>query len=222
LLQVRDKTGLTGLMSRYVVAYPSGEVAPIPDTTAPTMSITHPLPGENVAGVVSLDAIAADNVGGSGVREVEYYLDAVNTSTSLGKATSATYLVNWDSSKTASGPHTIYAIARDNAGNQSLADSVKITLNLVKPIVALVPSGSIVIAKKSTLNMTASITNLPSYAINRVEFLVDSKVACSDNTPPFVCDWRSPAGKRSYQAQARAYDTQGNVGVSGLLTIYAQ
>jgi hypothetical protein len=43
--------------------------------------------------------------------------------------------------------------------------------------------------------MTASITNLPSYAINRVEFLVDSKVACSDNTPPFVCDWRSPAAK---------------------------
>lgn len=222
LLQVRDKTGLTGLMSRYVVAYPSGEVALIPDTTAPTMSITHPLPGENVAGVVSLDAIAADNAGGSGVREVEYYLDAVNTSTSLGKATSATYLVNWDSSKTASGPHTIYAIARDNAGNQSLADSVKITLNLVKPIIALVPSGSIAIAKKSTLNMTASITNLPSYAINRVEFLVDSKVACSDNTPTFVCDWRSPAAKRSYQAQARAYDTQGNVGVSGLLTIYAQ
>ena len=107
-------------------------------------------------------------------------------------------------------------------GNQSLADSVKITLNLVIPIVALAPSGSIVIDKKSTLNMTASITNLPTYAINRVEFLVDSKVACTDTVPPYACAWKSPAAKKSYLAQARAYDSQGNVGLSGLFRIYAQ
>ena len=222
LLQVRDKTGLTGLMSRYVVAYPSGPVPPVEDTTTPTVSITHPLPGENVSGVVSLDAIASDNAGGSGVREVEYYLDAVKTEASLGKATTPTYLVNWDSSKTASGPHTIHAIARDNAGNQSPVASVAITLNLVKPIVALAPSGSIVIAKKSTLNMSATISNLPTYAIERVEFLVDAKMVCSDRTAPYACAWKSPAAKKSYLAQARAYDNQGNVGLSGLLTIYAQ
>ena len=223
LLQVRDKTGLTGLMSRYVVAYPAGPVPPPKDTTAPTVGITHPLLDENVTGFVSLDSTATDNPGGSGVREVEYYLDAITPDSSLGKAlTDSGYLVVWDSSKTASGPHTLYAIARDNAGNQSLADSLKFTLNLVIPIVALVPSGSIVIDKKGTLNMTASITNLPTYAINRVEFLVDSKVACSDTSPPYACAWKSPAAKKSYLAQARAYDSRGNVGVSGLLRIYAQ
>jgi len=223
LLQVRDKTGLTGLVSRYVVAYPVGPLPQPEDTTAPSVSITHPLPDENVTGFVSLDSTATDNPDGSGVREVEYYLDAVTPGSSLGKAlTDSGYLVVWDSSKTASGPHTIYAIARDNAGNQSIADSVKITLDLVMPVVAMVPSGSIVIEKKSTLNMAASITNVPTFAINRVEFLVDSKLACSDSTAPYVCSWKSPAAKKSYLAQARAYDSQGNVGVSGLLRIYAQ
>lgn len=222
LLQVRDKSGLTGLMSRYVVAYPSAQVPPPGDTTSPTMSITHPLSGENVTGIVSLDAIATDNAGGSGVREVEYYLDAVRTETSLGKATSLTYLVNWDSTKTAPGAHTIYAIARDNAGNESLTASVAIMVNVVKPVVALAPSGSIVIEKKSTLNMSATISNLPTYAISRVEFLVDSKIVCTDTAFPYTCVWKSPAAKKTYLAQAKAYDIQGNVGLSGLLTIWAQ
>ena len=227
LLQVQDNAGFMGLTSRYVVAYPAGGSPPPGDTTPPTVSITSPTPGANVTGTVNLQANASDNAGGSGVKEVEYYLDG--NAISLGTATVSPYTVSWNTTAVAPGSHTVWAYARDNVGNTSSAAKATVTVvALVTPTVSLsstpLPTSGVVnLAKKGTLSMTATIANAPTYAVSRVDFLVGTSVICSDTTPlTFTCAWKAPAAAKTYQAQARPYDSKGNVGTSNVLTIKVQ
>jgi hypothetical protein len=48
-------------------------------------------------------------------------------------------------------------------------------------------------------------------------------VVCSDTTSPYSCVWIVPAkAGATYQIHANAYDTAGQVGVSGNVTITAR
>jgi len=217
LLQVQDNAGFMGLTSRYVVAYPAGGGSPPPDTTKPTVSITSPAAG-SVTGTVSLQASASDNVG---VKEVEYYLDSIGAASSLGTSKVApSYTVAWIVGSAAPGGHTIIAVARDNANNESLPATVAVTVNVVLPTVSLA-AASLTINRKGTLTLTAT-TNSPTYGIARVDFLVGTSVVCSDTSSPYSCTWKAPAAVKSYQAQAKAYDNNGNVGTSSILTVKVQ
>jgi hypothetical protein len=218
LLQVRDNTGYMGLTSKYVVATPAGGSPPPPDVTAPTVNITSPAAG-NVTGLINLQASASDNAGGSGVKEVEYYLDSTAPGASLGKSSLPPYTVSWNASLATPGPHTIYAIARDNAKNPSAPASVNVTVvGVVLPTVSLAPAGTVTVNKKGTLAMTAT-TNAPTYGVSRVDFLVGATVVCSDTSAPYGCNWKAPAATKTYQAQAKVYDGNGNVGNSNGLAI---
>jgi len=79
------------------------------------------------------------------------------------------------------------------------------------------------VQRKSTVSMTASVTP-GSYAVSRVDFLANSSVACSDATSPYVCNWQVPArgSVKSYQLQAKVYDTKGNVALSAIVTVTAR
>jgi hypothetical protein len=89
-----------------------------PDTTKPTIAITSPTAGSSVSsGAVVIQGTAADNTGGSGIRDVYTRLDTgsylIATPTSPG---------NWSSwsrsyNITTAGTHNIIARATDNAGN---------------------------------------------------------------------------------------------------------
>jgi subtilisin family serine protease len=209
LLQVQDTANQMALISKYVVALPAGGAPPPPDITPPTVSITTPPASASLTGTVALTANAADNAGGSGVKEVEYYLDSTSQSASLGKATTAPYTVSWNSSALSATTHTIYAIARDNAGNPSIAVSVNITK--VAPTLGLASSATTV-SKKGSATLTATPGNTPTYpsGIARVDFLIGTTVVCSDTTPsPYSCSWKAPAAPKTYQAQAKAYDSRG-------------
>ena len=222
LLQVQDNAGFVGVISKYVVVTPTGGATPPPtdttDTTPPTVSITSPAPNATLTGTVNLQASASDNSGGSGVKEVEYYLDST-AGPSLGSATVSPYTVAWSTSPVSPGNHTIYAVARDNQGNVSVAASVAVKVNIVTPTVSLSPSSTVTVAKKGTLNMAATLTNTPTYTVSRVDFLVNGSVVCSDAAASYTCSWKAPAAPKTYQAQAKAYDSQGNVGSSNVLTI---
>jgi subtilisin family serine protease len=220
LLQVQDNAGLMGLVSKYVVAEPIGGGSPPPsDSTPPTVSMASPSPGASLAGTVNLQSSASDNSGGSGVKEVQYYLDSTAAGASLGKAIAAPYTVSWNASLVALGSHTIYAIARDNSGNASSPASVAVTVTaVVLPTVSLSPAGSVTVSKRSTLTMTAT-TNTPTYSIARIDFLVGTTVVCSASSAANPCLWKAPAASKTYKAQAKVYDSKGNVGSSNVLSI---
>ncbi len=89
-----------------------GETDSTPDTTAPSVSITAPASGSTVGGTsVTLSASSSDDVAVAGV---QFYIGGVAIGS---EDTVAPYSVSWDSTTASSGPHTIYAIARDTSNN---------------------------------------------------------------------------------------------------------
>jgi hypothetical protein len=92
------------------------------DTTPPTVSITSPANGATVGGTITITASASDNVG---VASVQFLLDGA----ALGsKDTSAPYSVQWATSQSSSGIHTLAAQAWDAAGNTATSGTVTVTV----------------------------------------------------------------------------------------------
>jgi hypothetical protein len=94
------------------------------DAAAPQVTLTSPVNGATVSGVVRLEATASDTV--SGVARVDFYVD----NKLLGTATSAPYRVNWNTNnkQVPRGSHTIYAVAVDRAGNSRATTPITVTV----------------------------------------------------------------------------------------------
>lgn len=102
------------------------DAAPVPDTQAPTVSITAPANGATVSGTVNVTATASDNVG---VTSVEFYLDGVlQTSDS-----SAPYSWSWDTTSASNAVHSLTSKAFDAAGNAGTSSAVGVTVNNTTP-----------------------------------------------------------------------------------------
>jgi Bacterial Ig domain len=94
-----------------------------PDSTAPSVSIAAPAGGTALTGVVALAAAASDDVGVVGV---QFRVDGVNVGA---EDTSAPYQIQWNSAAMPNGSHTLSALARDAAGNSTLAQPVNVTVS---------------------------------------------------------------------------------------------
>ena len=214
MLQAQDNGGNVDLVSAYVVATP---VPGGPDTENPTVSITSPISGAHVSGNVSITANATDNVG---VTQVDFFLDSGTTP--IGSVTSSPYRITWDSGTTSPGSHSLSAKAKDAAGNTGTSTAVPITVDATTlPQISITsPANGTTVQRKSIVSITASVTP-GSYAVSRVDFLVNSGLACSDATSPYSCNWPVPtkANPKTYQLQANAYDTKGNMVPSTIVTV---
>lgn len=217
-LEVLDSNGNVDVVNKYVVATP---VPPSGDTTAPTVTITNPTAGAGVSGTVALQASAADNAGGSGVKQVAYYLDSTVPGALIGtSAGPSPYTINWNSSPATPGAHTIYAIATDIALNASSPASVNVSVNVVNPKVTLAaPANGAQLARKTNVSMTSSVT-AGSYPVTRVDYLANGSVVCSGTVAPsYSCTWKTPAAPKTYQIQARVSDNHSNTGLSAINTV---
>jgi hypothetical protein len=95
-----------------------------PDTTPPTVSITSPLANATVSGSsVSISASASDNVGVAGV---QFKVDGVNLGA---EQTGTPYTIFWDTTQTSNGNHSLTAVARDGAGNQTTSSAVVVKVS---------------------------------------------------------------------------------------------
>ncbi|HZN95930.1 MAG TPA: S8 family serine peptidase, partial [Myxococcales bacterium] len=92
------------------------------DTTPPTAAITSPAGGAAVAGTVSIDATASDDVG---VTRVTFYVDG----SFIGSDTTAPYSFSWDTTSGGNGSHTLMARAFDAGGNIGDSSTVTVTVN---------------------------------------------------------------------------------------------
>jgi phosphodiesterase/alkaline phosphatase D-like protein len=110
--------------------------APLPDTTPPAVSMTAPTSGATIAGTVSVSAIASDNVGVVGV---QFKLDGVNLGAEV---TAAPYALAWITTTASNGTHSLTAVARDAAGNLTLA-AVTVTVDNAAPVISAVSSSGV-------------------------------------------------------------------------------
>ncbi len=105
-----------------------GETDSIPDTTAPSVVITYPTSTSTVSGAsVTLSASSSDDVAVAGV---QFYIAGVEVGS---EDTVSPYSVSWDSTTASSGPHTIYAVARDTSDNYRTSLYVIFTSDNIAP-----------------------------------------------------------------------------------------
>jgi hypothetical protein len=100
---------------------------PATDNTSPTVNITSPAPNANVSGTITVSANAADNIGVTGV---QFRLDGSNLGS---QDTASPYSTSWNTTSVANGTHTLTAIARDAAGNQTTSDPVTVNVSNSAP-----------------------------------------------------------------------------------------
>ena len=93
------------------------------DTTAPSVAITSPVSGSTVKGTVKLTATASDT--GSGASIVSFYMD---NGILIGTKSGAPFTISWNTKKVAVGQHTLYAVARDAAGNETTSALITVTV----------------------------------------------------------------------------------------------
>ena len=99
----------------------------VPDTVAPTVSITAPSAGSYVSGTATIRVQASDNVG---VARVEFYIDGELVCVDR----SAPYECEWDTTSWPEGEHTIRVVAYDTSGNVG-EDQVTVIVDNTSPSV---------------------------------------------------------------------------------------
>lgn len=101
-------------------------VSTLPDTIAPTVTLTAPPNGQtDVKFTIPISATASDDLD---LKKVEFYAD----STLISTITSAPFALNWDSYNKPNGSHLITAKAIDGTGNTS-SSSATISINNPPP-----------------------------------------------------------------------------------------
>jgi hypothetical protein len=123
------KTSTNGSHTLMVKAYDaagnsrasSAAITVFNDTTAPVISIVSPSNSAVVTGIVTVNAIASDNVG---VTKVLFFVDGVQKTIDIAYP----YGYTWDTKSSANGSHILMAKAYDAAGNVRQSSNITVTV----------------------------------------------------------------------------------------------
>src|SRR5262252_4057420 len=190
---------------------------PPPDTTPPSVNITAPANGATVSGTVTVSASASDNVGVAGVR---FTLDGANLGA---EDTASPYSVSWNTTGVANGSHTLAAIARDAAGNQS-SSAVTVTVNNGPPpdtsppaVNLTAPSNGATVSGTVTVSASAS----DNVGVAGVQFTLDgANLGAEDTASPYSVSWNTTGvANGSHTLTATARDAAGNRTTSAAVTV---
>jgi hypothetical protein len=177
--------------------------APLPDTTAPTVTLTAPSAGAQVTGSFELSATASDDVGVAGV---VFRLDGIV----IGGAPTAPFVVGWDSLGTASGAHVLTATAFDAAGNEATSSvGVTVTNDTAAPDVTVTSPSS---GARVTGTVTVSAAASDNIAVAGVQFTLDGENLGAERTAaPYDVAWNSGSVRNgAHLLGAIARDAVGN------------
>ena len=168
---------------------------PPADTEAPVVSITNPVDGETVSGLVPIDVDASDNVG---VTHTELWVDNTNIATDNNEP----FAFTWDSNGSDNGPVNLVVRAFDAAGNVGISDTVTVnvdnaeipapnpddttppTVQIINPVAGNV-SGRVTITVNASDDSGASGIALSIYADNKlISSGTGSTLSANWNTRP--------------------------------------
>src|SRR5204863_494655 len=185
------------------------------DTTPPTVAITSPANGATVSNTITVTATASDNVAVAGV---QFMVDGVN----LGAEDRASpYSVSWNTTTVANGSHSLTAVARDSAGNQTTSNAVTVTVSnadTTPPTVTITsPANGATVSNTITVTATAS----DNVVVAGVQFMVDGvNLGAEDTTSPYSVSWNTTTvANGSHSLTAVARDSAGNQTTSNAVTV---
>ena len=98
------------------------------DKITPTVSLTSPINNAQVSGLVTVNATASDNVNGTGLAKVEFYLGTTLLNTDI----TAPFSYTWDSKTitTTDGTYSLTAKAYDKAVTPNVKTSTPVSINV--------------------------------------------------------------------------------------------
>lgn len=119
----------------------------------PVVSLTAPVEGETVSGIVDLTATASDDIG---VEDVEFFIDSL----SIGVGTqngSGDWVLPWDTTAWTEGSHSVEAVATDTIG-QTNSDTINVIVaNTPAPVAHIADLDGSSISAKGRWNATVTI-----------------------------------------------------------------
>lgn len=189
------------------------------DTTPPSVSMAAPANGATVSGsTVTISANATDNVG---VASVQFLLDGANLGANI---TTAPYSMVWNTTGSANGTHTLSAIARDAAGNQTTASAITVNVSNVASD-TVPPSVSVTAPSNNSTVLGATVvvsaTAADNIGVVGVQFKLDGANLGSEFTAgPYNLNWdttKAVDGTHSVSAVAR--DAAGNQTTAAAISV---
>jgi glucose/arabinose dehydrogenase len=181
------------------------------DSIAPVVSVTAPAQGAVLGSTTTLSASASDNVG---VTVVKWYVDNVEVAYD---AAGPPWSQSWNASSVAPGAHSVFAKARDAAGNWGTSSVLLVTVQGSAPIVTLTSPTTSALAGTITLSATATDPT----GVAAVKWFVDDvEVAADIDGAPWTRSWNSasvPNGTHRLFAKAR--NPAGVWGTSAVMTV---
>jgi thermitase len=186
-------------------AVSAAKAAVTADTQPPTVAITSP-GGGTVAGIVTVNVSAADNIG---VTQVDLYAGGALVASDI----AAPYSFSWDSASRADGLTSLVAKAYDAAGNVASSTlSVSVgnttpTADVTPPSVSIGnPSNGSTVSGNVSINVNAS----DNVALSGVSLYVDGALKATGNGA-LSYNWNSrKASDGTHSIQAVARDVAGN------------
>jgi hypothetical protein len=178
----------------------------------PAVSISAPVAGSTVGGMVPVSANATSSVG---ISKVDFYLNNALLTT----VSAAPYSFNWNTPALANGTYTISAKAYDVVGDVGQAANVAVTVfnDSVAPSVSIAApvAGSTV---GGTAMVSANATD--DVGVTKVEFYLNNILQSTASAAPFTFSWNTLAATNgAYTLSAKAYDAAGNVGQAGNVSV---
>jgi hypothetical protein len=178
------------------------------NTIAPLIAITSPGAGTTLSGSVTISAQATDD---TAVVGVQFKVDGQNQGA---EDTTSPYSISWDTTKSANGSHTLTAVARDAAGNQTTSTEATVT---VKNGTSETTSSSVSITSPAA-NATVSGKTKVSATVSGiagvvgVQFKLDGQnLGAEDTTSPYSVSWdTTKTNNGTHTLAAVARDAVGN------------
>jgi hypothetical protein len=177
------------------------------DTAAPVVALTSPARGAAIVGPVTLEAVASDDVGVTGV---SFYADG----DLVGRDDAPPYAVPWYSTPYQGRAVTLLARASDAAGHVGESAPLGVTVpDVTAPKVALTaPLAGATLFKTAELEVAGS----DNVAVTRVEYYADGQLVGTVTQPPFALVWEvRKVDRGAHTLVALARDAAGNVASSG-------
>ncbi|NVM31289.1 MAG: SBBP repeat-containing protein [Candidatus Helarchaeota archaeon] len=186
------------------------------DHTPPSQAIiTSPSTGDNVSRIVNINAIAEDNLEGSGIAYVEFWDGVPGVPGFLiGTDHSAPYSISWDSCLAVDGFRDLYIRVYDHTGNYLDSSAVTVTVDNTAPYRANIISPTRWVIVKGNISITADAIDSGT-GVDYVEFWDGlpgtGSLIGTDSWAPYSVNWdTTAAGAGPHTLYVRAYDYAGN------------
>ena len=153
-----------------------------PDTTAPTVTVTYPVSGSSVSGLVVVTASAEDN---ESVEKVEFYIDGQLKNTD----DDSPWEYLWDTEDFADGnQHSLYAKAYDEAGNTASSSIVLITVSAPNtgPVISSLSADPSSIAPNGTSTIICEATDADGDNLNYNWSATGGSISGSGSTVTYI------------------------------------